>query len=85
MVRAPRFEPGSSAWQADVLDQTRLRPHGARLRPKIINTLIKIRASGLREATARLGNYRLLKTMEGNLAVPSEPERKKGRAQCWPR
>jgi len=26
-----------------------------------------------------------LKTMEGNLAVPSEPERKKGRAQCWPR
>ena len=27
MVRSPRFEPGSSAWQADVLDQTRLRPH----------------------------------------------------------
>ena len=27
MVRPPRFEPGSSAWQADVLDQTRLRPH----------------------------------------------------------
>ena len=26
MVRSPRFEPGSSAWQADVLDQTRLRP-----------------------------------------------------------
>ena len=26
LVRAPRFEPGSSAWQADVLDQTRLRP-----------------------------------------------------------
>ena len=25
VVRAPRFEPGSSAWQADVLDQTRLR------------------------------------------------------------
>ena len=27
MVRSPGFEPGSSAWQADVLDQTRLRPH----------------------------------------------------------
>jgi hypothetical protein len=26
MVRSPRFEPGSSAWQADVLNQTRLRP-----------------------------------------------------------
>ena len=26
MVRSPRFEPGSSASQADVLDQTRLRP-----------------------------------------------------------
>ena len=27
LVRSPRFEPGSSAWQADVLDQARLRPH----------------------------------------------------------
>jgi hypothetical protein len=27
LVRSPRFEPGSSAWQADVLDQTRPRPH----------------------------------------------------------
>jgi hypothetical protein len=27
VVRSPRFEPGSSAWQAVVLDQTRLRPH----------------------------------------------------------
>ena len=26
MVRSPGFEPGSSAWQADVLDQARLRP-----------------------------------------------------------
>ena len=25
-MRSPGFEPGSSAWQADVLDQTRLRP-----------------------------------------------------------
>ena len=27
MVRSPGFEPGSSAWQADVLVQTRRRPH----------------------------------------------------------
>ena len=27
LVRPPGFEPGSSTWQADVLDQTRLRPH----------------------------------------------------------
>ena len=26
VVRPPGFEPGSSAWQADVLDQARLRP-----------------------------------------------------------
>ena len=26
LVRPPGFEPGSSAWQADVLDQARLRP-----------------------------------------------------------
>ena len=25
-MRPPGFEPGSSAWQADVLDQARLRP-----------------------------------------------------------
>ena len=30
VVRSPRFEPGSSAWQADVLDQTRLRPRTMR-------------------------------------------------------
>ena len=27
VVRSPGFEPGSSAWQADVLNQARLRPH----------------------------------------------------------
>ena len=26
MVRPPGFEPGSSTWQADVLNQARLRP-----------------------------------------------------------
>jgi hypothetical protein len=33
LVRSPRFEPGSSAWQADVLDQARLRPPWDGLRP----------------------------------------------------
>jgi len=45
--------------QADVLDQARLRPHMTSLRPKILSCLIKIRASGLSEATARLLNCRL--------------------------
>lgn len=27
VVRPPGFEPGSTAWKADVLDQTRLRSH----------------------------------------------------------
>ena len=58
MVRAPRFEPGSSAWQADVLDQTRLRALGTSVNPitdknlttqtegKIANTLIQLKANG---------------------------------------
>jgi hypothetical protein len=32
MVRSPGFEPGSSTWQADVLNQARLRPLGDGLR-----------------------------------------------------
>ncbi len=27
MVRLPGFEPGSSTWQAEVLNQARLQPH----------------------------------------------------------
>ena len=27
LVRLPGFEPGSSTWQADVLNQARLQPH----------------------------------------------------------
>ena len=58
MVRPPRFEPGSSAWQADVLDQTRLRPLGTSVNPitdknlttqteaKIANTLIQLKTNG---------------------------------------
>ena len=57
-MRSPRFEPGSSAWQADVLDQTRLRPLGTSVNPipnknltaeteaKIANTLIQLKANG---------------------------------------
>ena len=57
-MRAPRFEPGSSAWQADVLDQTRLRALGTSVNPitdknlttpaeaKIANTLIQLKANG---------------------------------------
>ena len=56
-MRAPRFEPGSSAWQADVLDQTRLRALGTSVNPitdknlttpaeaKIANTLIQLKAT----------------------------------------
>ncbi len=29
MVRLPGFEPGSSTWQAEVLNQARLQPHFA--------------------------------------------------------
>ena len=57
-MRSPRFEPGSSAWQADVLDQTRLRPLGTSVNPipnknltaeteaRIANTLIHLKADG---------------------------------------
>ena len=58
VVRSPRFEPGSSAWQADVLDQTRLRPLGTSVNPipnknltdetgaRIANTLIHLKGDG---------------------------------------
>jgi len=47
MVRSPGFEPGSSAWQADVLDQARLRPLGSSVTDsKIANTLIKLKLDG---------------------------------------
>ena len=48
MVRPPGFEPGSSAWQADVLNQTRLRPLGTSVKTdsKIANTLINLKLDG---------------------------------------
>ena len=42
LVRSPRFEPGSSAWQADVLDQTRLRPQCNEA--KIISLLLNLKS-----------------------------------------
>ncbi len=53
VVRPPGFEPGSSTWQADVLDQTRLRPLQCGLRSslmvKVINTLLRLRVVFSRE------------------------------------
>ncbi|GEM_PF-1955877 len=47
LVRLPGFEPGSSTWQADVLNQARLQPLSASL-TGIENTLIKLKLSGCR-------------------------------------
>ena len=70
MVRPPRFEPGSSAWQADVLDQTRLRPHETSvntIEPKILNTLIKLKANGnTKDMTIRRINATLTKLSQTN-------------------
>lgn len=72
MVRSPRFEPGSSAWQADVLDQTRLRPHSdtqdsnplikpipPEIDARIANTLITIRNNGITTKVVKEIDYRL--------------------------
>ena len=63
MVRSPGFEPGSSAWQADVLDQARLRPLIAVQRPnsegRIINLLLKLKAMGKSELTLKFVSDRL--------------------------
>ena len=57
VVRAPRFEPGSSAWQADVLDQTRLRALSTGLRhsydAKIVNLLLNLKSRGKAVAELR--------------------------------
>lgn len=74
MVRSPRFEPGSSAWQADVLDQARLRPHRTSTltvlqilkhnpeqnnNQKIHDLLMKLKSSGLDEDTVTCIGYKL--------------------------
>ena len=40
-MRSPGFEPGSSTWQADVLNQARLRPLRSILRPFYLFPLSK--------------------------------------------
>ena len=52
-MRPPRFEPGSPAWEADVLDQARLRPLQSGLRTSILNLLINLRSRGLSESSLK--------------------------------
>jgi hypothetical protein len=63
-VRSPRFEPGSSAWQADVLDQTRLRPHSAGLRHskqgKVVSLLLNLKKQGKNRMLAHVDSKRKL-------------------------
>ena len=57
LVRSPRFEPGSSAWQADVLDQTRLRPQCNEA--KIISLLLNLKSLGKADLTVKFVSDRL--------------------------
>ena len=53
-MRPPGFGPGSTAWKADVLNQTRLRSHltGPRTNEgSIVNTLLKLKNLGRAEST----------------------------------
>ena len=52
-MRPPGFGPGSTAWKADVLDQTRLRSLLTGLRSfdgSIMNVLIKLKSLGKAES-----------------------------------
>jgi hypothetical protein len=86
-VRAPRFEPGSSAWQADVLDQTRLRPLRTEefsttqeLKPipepidsRIANTLMTVQNNGNALNTVKEIRYRLRQLAKhSNLLDPED-------------
>jgi len=63
VVRPPGFGPGSTAWKADVLDQTRLRSHAAGPRTSVesnvINTLLKLKNLGKAESTLLSTSQRL--------------------------
>jgi integrase len=71
MVRPPRFEPGSSAWQADVLtklDYGRPRQSSfsntiktipTKTEENIINILIKLKGNGKSEGTIKTISYKL--------------------------
>jgi hypothetical protein len=61
-VRPPGFGPGSTAWKADVLDQTRLRSPALGLRSfqgNILNVLIKLKSLGKAESTIESTSERL--------------------------
>ena len=62
-MRPPRFEPGSSAWQADVLDQTRLRPPSTVQRysydGKIVSLLLNLKSIGKADLTVKFVSDRL--------------------------
>jgi integrase len=82
-VRSPGFEPGSSTWQADVLNHssenstessvipvTRLRP---RIDAMIANTLIKLKVNAKAHSTIKANEY-ILKNLSKhvNLLKPEE-------------
>ncbi len=87
LVRPPRFEPGSSAWQADVLDQTRLRPPSTVLRYKhdgrIINLLLNLKSRGRADLTVKFVSDRLKYLAQYvNLDDPEEVNLLIARKQC---
>ncbi len=67
VVRLPGFEPGSSTWQADVLNQARLQPLGTStfVKPTLKNLqrihdlTIKLKSAGLDHDTVTCIGYRL--------------------------
>ena len=61
-MRPPGFGPGSTAWKADVLNQTRLRSLKTGLRTNegnIVNTLLKLKNLGKAESTLESTSRRL--------------------------
>jgi hypothetical protein len=67
VVRLPGFEPGSSTWQADVLNQARLQPLGTSTfieKPlknlqRIHELTMKLKNNGLHEDTVTCIGYKL--------------------------
>ena len=62
-MRPPGFGPGSTAWKADVLDQTRLRSLRvvlqSNVKERVVNTLIKLKSLGKSESTLKTVSYKL--------------------------
>ena len=96
-MRAPRFEPGSSAWQADVLDQTRLRPLRTEefsttqelksipepIDARIANTLITMQNNGNALNTVKEIRYRLRQLAKHtNLLDPEDVKHYISIAKC---